>query len=339
MPALFVSRFASLLVALALAGVSGCASSGAGSARLGDRIPVLVDSDANNEIDDQHAIAYALFNGDVFDVVGITVNRTRNGGGLDRHVAEAERVVRLSASRVPVVAGADAGYDDIVGQIGRPGYDGQAAVDFIIEQAHRSRGQQLVLLPIGKLTNVALALAQDPTIAPLVRVVWLGSNYPAPGEYNQRNDEPALNAVLDSEVEFEIVTVRYGQPSGSAAVRATPAMIEARVAGRGPRLAVPVEGRDGGTFSTFGDYAADLFSRIELNGTPPSRALFDVVAVAIVKDPTLGQARSIPAPRLVDGQWVERPDNPRRITVWHDFDRERVLEEFFGTMENPTLAP
>jgi hypothetical protein len=47
---------------------------------------VILDTDANNELDDQHAIAYLLFNGQVFDVEGITVNRTREplricGGG------------------------------------------------------------------------------------------------------------------------------------------------------------------------------------------------------------------------------------------------------------------
>ena len=44
---------------------------------------MIIDSDANNELDDQHAIAYALFNGDVFNVIGITVNDTRNGNGID----------------------------------------------------------------------------------------------------------------------------------------------------------------------------------------------------------------------------------------------------------------
>jgi len=48
-----------------------------------EKIQMIIDSDANNELDDQHAIAYALFNGDVFNVIGITVNDTRNGNGID----------------------------------------------------------------------------------------------------------------------------------------------------------------------------------------------------------------------------------------------------------------
>src|SRR5690606_42009842 len=45
-----------------------------------EKIRVLLDTDANNELDDQHAIAYMLMNGDVFDVEGITVNSTFGGG-------------------------------------------------------------------------------------------------------------------------------------------------------------------------------------------------------------------------------------------------------------------
>jgi purine nucleosidase len=37
---------------------------------------VIFDTDANNEIDDQHALAYLLFSGDVFAVEGVTVNAT-----------------------------------------------------------------------------------------------------------------------------------------------------------------------------------------------------------------------------------------------------------------------
>ncbi len=82
----------------------------------------------------------------------------------------------------------------------------------------KEREQKLVLLPVGKLTNIALALKKEPAIADRVRVVWLGSNYPEPGEYNLDNDTVSMNYVLGTSVPFEIVTVRYGKPSGTAAV-------------------------------------------------------------------------------------------------------------------------
>ena len=39
-----------------------------------EKIRIILDTDANNELDDQHAIAYMLFNDSIFDVEGITIN-------------------------------------------------------------------------------------------------------------------------------------------------------------------------------------------------------------------------------------------------------------------------
>ncbi len=297
------------------------------------RIPVILDADANNELDDQHAIAYLLFNQAHFDVKGITVNATRNGGNIDEQHAEAERVMKLcGAANVPLLKGANAGYDSITSGGLTGDYDGKPAVDFIIKAARENTTGKLTLIPIGKLTNIALAINVAPDIKDRVNIIWLGSNYPEKGEYNQVNDTSAMNYLLNQEVPFEMVTVRYGKPSGSDAVRATPAQINEKMKGKGPVVA-PVEGRHGGTFTTFGDYAVNLFSKIDLHGDPPSRALFDVVAVAVLKNPSWGQQKEIPAPILIDGQWVERPGNSRSITVWENFDEEAILNDFFETFD------
>ncbi len=192
-------------------------------------------------------------------------------------------------SGIPLHAGANGSFEAIRPTLRQRDHDGRAAVDFIIARARaQPAGTPLVLLPIGKLTNIALALVKDPSIARKVRVVWLGSNYPAPGEYNQDNDPESLRYVLSTEVPFEMVLVRYGRPSGTDAIRVTPEEVKARFAGRGPRAASPVMGRHGVAFSTFGDYAVNLFAHIEFDRTPPSRALYDVGAVAILKNPVVG---------------------------------------------------
>jgi hypothetical protein len=319
---------------------SGAPAWSAAQSPAAEQIPVLIDSDANNEVDDQHAIAYMLFSGDVFDVEGITVNATRGGGDVEQQAQEAERVVALAGLRrvFPVMRGANGSFAEIAPHLGERLFDGEDAVDFIIRQAHVKRARPLVLVPIGKLTNVALALKKDPSIARLVRIVWLGSNYPEPGEYNQENDEGALRYVLDSDVPFEIALVRYGKPSGTDHVRVTRAEILAHMPGKGPHLRQTISGRNGGRFNAFGDYSVDLFEHVQLDGTPPSRALFDMAAVSVVKNPAFAHARRIPAPQLVDGKWVERPDNPRTIVLWENFDRDAIMQDFYATMDRPVLA-
>jgi purine nucleosidase len=304
------------------------------------RTRVLLDTDANNEVDDQHALAYMLFSGDAFHVVGITVNRTRGGGDIEKHAEEAERIVKLAGleRRFAVTRGANGSFVEIAPHIGQRDFDGAAAVDLIIKRAHEPSAQPLVLLPVGKLTNIALALKKDPSIASRVRIVWLGSNYPEPGEYNQENDEAALEYVLDTNAPFEIALVRYGTPSGTAAVRVTREEIRSRMPGKGPRVKEPVTGRNGGQFTTFGDYSVDLFEHIQLDGNPPARALFDMAAVAIVKNPAWAHPVRIPAPRLEGGKWVARPSNPRTIILWENFDRDAIMKDFYASMDRPVLA-
>lgn len=303
-------------------------------------IRVILDTDANNELDDQHAIAYLLLNGHVFDADGITVNATRNGGDIHEHAAEAERIIKLCNvhPKITVYQGANGSFEDIQEEVSAADFDGIEAVNYIIKKAHEQAPDKLVLLPVGKLTNIALALKKDPSVADKVRIVWLGSNYPEPGEYNQENDEPALNYILNLDVPLEFALVRYGKSTGTDAVRVTPADMEKNMPGAGPRISPPIAGRHGGEFSTFGDYSIDLFKNIELYGDPPSRALFDMAAVAIVKNPDWATAVEITAPILVNSQWQERPENPRKIVIWENFDRAAILEDFFATMRDFVLV-
>lgn len=318
----------------------GLLACGISTAWAEEKIRVILDTDANNELDDQHAIAYLLFNGEAFDVAGITVNRTRNGGEVEKHYDEALRVVKLCGlhPEIRVYTGADGSFEEIRPHLREDDYDGAEAVEFIIQEAKKSEGEKLVLLPVGKLTNIALALEKEPSIAEKVRIVWLGSNYPEPGEYNQVNDEPSLSYILEQDVDFEIAIVRYGKPSGTDAVRATLKDIQDKMPGKGPQVEEPVIGRHGEAFRNFGDYSVNLFEHIDLHGNPPSRALFDMAAVAIVKNPAWAEANEIAAPKLVEGKWVDQPQNERKIIIWENFDRKAIMDDFYHSMENYQLA-
>jgi Inosine-uridine preferring nucleoside hydrolase len=301
---------------------------------------IILDTDTNNELDDQHALAYLLFNGDSFDLEGVTINATERGGTVDDHYAEAERILKLSTlhPEIPLLKGAGGSFEEIRDHLEEPEFDGADAVDFIAECALAPSSRKLVLLAVGKLTNVALAYQKNLRIAENAWLVWLGSNYPAPGEYNQDNDVAAMNFLLDSDLPFSIALVRYGEPSGTDAVRAELADVRRRMPGLGPRSEEPVMGRHGVAFSTFGDYSVNLFENADYHGGPPSRALYDMAAVAVVKNPAWAQARRIPAPILRDGVWSERPDNPRHIELWENFDKEAIMADFYRTMEDYVLV-
>ena len=297
------------------------------------KIPIILDTDANNELDDQHALAYLFFNDEIFDIKGITVNTTYNGGEIDKHYDEAKRIADLCdvSGKYPILKGANSNFNEITAQIQSESFDGKSAVDFIIEQAHKTKKEKLIVAAIGKLTNVALAIERDPSIKEHIKLVWLGSNYPEPGEYNQENDIPSLNYLLEQDLDFEIVTVRYGKKSGSDAVKVSLDEVREKMKNKGPEVK-PVIGRHGGSFTNFGDYSIELFSKIDLYGDPPSRALFDLVALAVLKNSKWGEKRSIPAPTVVAEKWIDRPQNQKQVILWENFNHEAIINDFYKSL-------
>ncbi len=300
---------------------------------------IIFDTDANNELDDQHALAYILSNGDVFDLEGVTVNATNNGSNIDQHYAEALRILQLynADKTIPLFKGADKNFTDIENDLDSAHYDGDAGVQFLLDQANQLGKDSLIIIAVGKLTNIALAIKKDPEFVKKAKIVWLGSNYPEQGEYNQQNDTIAMNFVLASQIPFEMVTVRYGKPSGTDAVKAYQSEIKEKMKGLGPKAELPISGRHGGSFDHFGDYSISLFEYIHYGDEKKSRPLFDMVAAAIVKNPSWGQKREIPAPVLRNNQWVEQPENSRKITLWENFDKDAIMKDYYGRMEHYQL--
>jgi inosine-uridine nucleoside N-ribohydrolase len=292
-----------------------------------EKIPVILDTDANNELDDQHAIAYMIYNDDLFDIRGITTNRTWNGGPVEEHSKEARRIVHLCGAddRIMVISGANGDYMSLKDSVNNPEFDGKQAVDFIIDQARlMPDNQKLVLIPVGKLTNIALALKKDPSIVSKVKVVWLGSNWPGQGEYNMDNDTSAVNPVIKSGVEMWVCTV-YG---GTMEVRSTKTEIRQRLSGSGKQVD-PVEGRHGGSFDRLGDYLLNLWENVD----EESRSLFDMAAVATVKNSGWAEPTVAYGPRLINGEWTSDITAKDSVFFFRNYDVDAVMTDFWKTME------
>lgn len=295
-------------------------------------IPIILDTDANNEIDDQYAIAYMLFNSKLFDIKGITVNETYAGDELQKHVEEAERVIKLCnwEVKVPVIPGASGSYHEIVETLAQDDFDGHEAVNFIIEKARETTGRKLVLIPIGKLTNIALALAEAPDIAEKVKVVWLGSNWPEPGEYNLENDTSSISPLLENrDLELEILPARYTASTGTAAVTVHVEDIRMTMAGLGPKVD-PIAGRHGGAFTCFGDYSIELFVKCG----DEIRPLYDICTLAVLKNPTWAEKVYTKGVSFDGENWGKEGDMERGIIFWENFDKKAIIEDFYTTMRN-----
>jgi inosine-uridine nucleoside N-ribohydrolase len=154
---------------------------------------VILDTDPG--IDDAMAVLFAL-RSPALEVLGITTVF----GNADTEVgtANALRLVELAGRDVPVARGAERPWVvpkepppdfvhgvDGLGNISAPPAAGKAiemsAAEFIVATARKYRGE-VTLIAVGRLTNLALALALEPRLPTLVReVVLMGGSASARG--------------------------------------------------------------------------------------------------------------------------------------------------------------
>jgi len=184
--------------------------------------PFIIDTDTAS--DDAVALVMALRRRDV-EVKAITV--VAGNVPLPQAVQNALYTVDLCGADVPVYAGAAVpllgtletaqvvhgldGMGDIglplTGRTPAPGH----AVDILIEMINRHVGE-ITLVSLGPLTNIALALARDPSIVSKVgRYVMMGGtsdaygNVTAVAEYNIWADPDAAKIVFASGLPIEMV--------------------------------------------------------------------------------------------------------------------------------------
>ena len=134
------------------------------------RIPVVLDCDTANEIDDQFAIAYALGSPllDVRGVVSVQNTLIHGSGSVEKYQEEAERVVRLCGrTDVQCMRGAIAPMETRHDPVRSEG------LDFLIAEA-RAATQPLTIIATGPATDIASFALIAPELAAQVRVVWLG---------------------------------------------------------------------------------------------------------------------------------------------------------------------
>ena len=179
---------------------------------------IIIDTDPG--VDDAMAIFFALSSPEL-DVIGLTTIF----GNVRTDLATINALRLLETARrtdIPVAKGAT---DPIVGAFNNPapfvhGDDGQGnvflpppsteplpepAAEFIVDQVMAFPGE-ITLVPIGPLTNIALALRLEPKIAHQVReVVLMGGNAFVPGlatpaaEPNIHNDPEAADIVFSAD--------------------------------------------------------------------------------------------------------------------------------------------
>jgi purine nucleosidase len=178
---------------------------------------IIIDTDPGQ--DDAVAILLALASPEL-DVIGIAA--VAGNVPLDLTEKNARKICELAGrTDQPVYAGADKPLkrklvtaEYVHGKTGLDGPDlpepqmklqDRHAVDFIVETLLTHQAGEITLCPLGPLTNIALALAKAPEIAPKIREIVLmgggffeGGNVTPAAEFNIYVDPEAAEIVFAS---------------------------------------------------------------------------------------------------------------------------------------------
>jgi inosine-uridine nucleoside N-ribohydrolase len=283
---------------------------------------VWLDADTGNEMDDLYAIVRLVKESSI-DLVGLSSAHFNNADllvfekwngyaakGLNT-VAESQRLNEqilkaLNRLDIPHPLGADRQTGRAWGQQDpRP----SPASEAIIAAAKAMpEGQQLQVLTIGALTNIATAVMLAPEILPKIRVFSLGARYNPKSkiwnksEFNIRNDLNAFDYLLNLEgFDFTVMPLE---------------------------AALPLQFQREDTYTRL-DENIEIENILETrwrehNPQDASRVMWDLALVEAFLNPSLAQIKTAKTP----------PENRRRkVQVYTRIDEKRLARDFWEKLK------
>lgn len=309
---------------------------------------IIIDTDPG--IDDAMAIFFAFQSPDV-EVLGLTsvfgnvpvAMAARNAltlcevAGVDVPVCEGMKLpwIGPESSYAHFVHG-----DDGFGNINHPSsereLDPRSSAQFIVDMAKKYPGE-VTLVPIGPLTNIAMALKLEPELPKLIKdIVIMGGAAQVPGnvtpvaEANIWNDPHAADIVFSADWRLKMIgldvtyAVSYPQAYLSKLGEVNPSM--------------------GGFVQKAAQFYAKFYSEVFQEANEEVCYFHDAMAIAYVIDPTLfemkegrfrvatdplcyGQTTFLPTDKIMADAWESAPLMEAAVGI----DGERLKKLFLDT--------
>lgn len=276
--------------------------------------------DLDTGVDDALALAYALATPDS-DLIGIV---SSYGNTLVNTAAENSLSLLevLGATDVPVFVGEshsstteDFSTMEIsmeihgrngVGEVELPkaarAIEKQHAADFIIEAAHQY-GEDLIIVPTGPLTNLALAMQKDPTITDLIgNITLMGGALIVPG-----NVTPYTEANINQDPEAADYVFKHAKHLVMVGLDVT---LQTLLTKKETQVWRDLGTKKGQIFADIFDYYIDAYDRLDINHA--GAALHDPLAVGVAVDPKLVTLLGVNMQVThEDGRTIGNPDRLR----------------------------
>ena len=262
-------------------------------------VDVVLDTDAYNEIDDQFAISLLVKSADRLNTKALYAAPFHNAksdgpaDGMEKSYQEIRRLLPL-LHREDLLPSVFRGSDRYLPDEKTPVIS-DAAEDLARRAAAYSADCPLTVVAIGAITNVASAILINPEIAEKIRVVWLGGHarqMPDTREFNLFQDVAAARVVIRN-TDF----VQLPCQGVVSEFRISKPELEYWLLGKNP----------------LADYLAkNVIAEADAyaSGTPWTRVIWDVTAVAYLLNDDERYMRETVLPSLLpgyDGKYESTP--------------------------------
>ncbi len=281
-------------------------------------VPMVLDTDTFNEIDDQFAVVYALLSPEL-DVQAVYAAPFKNarssspGDGMQKSYEEILRV--LSRLDKDPDGFAFKGSTHYLTDPAHP-EKSPAALDLIARAKKHAPDNPLYVVAVGAITNVSNAIRLEPSIIRNIVVVWLGGNghhWPHQHEFNYQQDLPASRTIFDCGVPFVQLPCT---PIVTHFITTVPEM-ERYVAGQG----------------AIGDYLLKIFKEYHQDHFAWSKVLWDMTAVAWVINPQHLPSDLVHSPIVTDNYTLSFDDSRHLIRVVKFVHRDPIFRDFFTKLQ------
>jgi purine nucleosidase len=290
----------------------------------GEKIKLIIDTDAKAEVDDLWALSLALLSPERFDIQGIIGATFLTGGpsSIAMSCKEIDTIVKL-ANRdgvFPILSGAH--------PMAYPYAPSESeGVDFIIGKAMEcTPDDPLWVIGLGAATDIASAFLKEPRIAERMIVFWHGrTKWPEKASnFNVFGDIHAARLLFHSPLSFVLFDTgtHLTCPMGESAEKVKP---------RGPLGKYLHEYRTGEA----GLYGTGSFQQQLIGGMmSDAKGFFDLGDIAALLDPEIASFEIVDCPDIAHDVTYIFNGTKGKILRCFDIDRDKTFDLLYRKLQD-----
>jgi inosine-uridine nucleoside N-ribohydrolase len=274
-----------------------------------DRIPVILDADTGNEVDDLYAISRALIEPS-WDILALNATHWQTSHwAIPESMENSHRLNQVILGLLDLKTKTRRGGTARMYDWGDKAQHSAAAYEIIKQAKNMNKEQKLTVIALGALTNIASAIYIDPGIESKIKLFWLGTGYEFEQDvlttidFNSIMDIQAVNILFNSDVEMHII------PNNTA---------------RNMELSFEETEDNLRGIHPLGDYLCDRWYQ-HLDGSRKKRVIWDLALIEAIIHPDWAEQVII---------HTSKDYGNRDISYYKVIDHQKMKEEFFDTMKN-----